>query len=95
LFLIKGERKRERKKKRVNCGVLVSLQRQKFYFSEEEKVKKLLSLLFSLLAYFAFRRLAHSPAASRFKRTKKRKKGITNNIKRTNEVFYPNALFRT
>jgi hypothetical protein len=43
LFLIKGERKRERKKKRVNCGVLVSLQRQKFYFSEEEKVKKLLS----------------------------------------------------
>jgi hypothetical protein len=49
LFLIKGERKRERKKKRVNCGVLVSLQRQKFYFSEEEKVKKLLSP--SLLAY--------------------------------------------
>jgi hypothetical protein len=40
LFLIKGERKRERKKKRVNCGVLVSLQRQKFYFSEEEKPDK-------------------------------------------------------
>jgi len=56
----------------VNCGVLVSLQRQKFYFSEEEKVKKLLSP--SLFLPTAFRRLAHSPAAS-LQTNKKKEKG--------------------
>jgi len=57
-------------------NVLVTLQRQKFYFSEEEKVKKLLSpSLF--LVYFAFRRLAHSqqPRRLSFQTNKKKEKG--------------------
>jgi hypothetical protein len=52
----------------VNCGVLVSLQRQKFYFSEEEKVvKKLLSPFISSFGT--------QPRRLSFQTNKKKEKG--------------------
>jgi len=85
LFL-KGEKERERERRGKEK-------------SEEKRVKKRgksekTSLSFSLFLPILLFVVWHTAPPPLFKRTKKRKKGITNN-KRTNEVFYSNALFRT